>query len=327
MELQQLEARLKGLPVLVVGDLMLDRYLWGQVQRISPEAPVPIVDVQREESRLGGAANVALNLLGLGCQPLLLGTTGTDAEGDTLRTLCAELGMNTKGLVPSPERRTTTKTRILGQQQQMLRVDKEDRHLLSEAERAAVLEGFHRLLALKPVAIILEDYDKGLLSPELITAIVTHAQAASIPTFVDPKFQQFFAYTGVTVFKPNLKELREGLKSPAHATDIPGLVDRVRELRHRMPHEWTFITLSEHGVLLVAPDFSWQHTPAHARSIVDVSGAGDTVIATLAASHAAGLPLPQAAQLANLAGGLVCEEVGVVPIRPERLFRQAEGLL
>jgi D-glycero-beta-D-manno-heptose-7-phosphate kinase len=317
---ETLQHRLQGLPIVVVGDLMLDRYLWGHVQRISPEAPVPIVDVQREEARLGGAANVALNLLSLGCQPLLLGTVGHDTEGETLHRLVADLGLNTTGLVRSADRRTTTKTRVLAQHQQMLRVDKEDRHPLTAPEHADVLARFSKMMALQPRAVIFEDYDKGLLNTALIATLVQQAQALRIPTFVDPKFRQFFAYTGVTVFKPNLKELREGLKAEASPTDIPGLVHLVHDLRQRMPHDWTLITLSEHGVLLVAPDGTSEHIPAHRRSIVDVSGAGDTVIATLAATYAAGLPMPEAAKLANLAGGLVCEDVGVVPIRPERLF-------
>jgi D-glycero-beta-D-manno-heptose-7-phosphate kinase len=314
----RLHDRLPQLRVLVVGDLMLDRYVWGKVSRISPEAPVPIVDVERVESRPGGAANVALNIAVMGAQVAVCGVVGNDDHGRTLLGHLRQDGFDT-GLVRSlPDRITTEKTRVIGNQQQVLRVDHEVRGTIP----VAVAEELAAAIAERITdfdAVIFEDYDKGLLSPTLIAAVTQAANAAGIPTIVDPKYRNFLAYAGVTLFKPNMKELNEALGIRISNRDIPGISAAVHSLRARMPHAMTLITLSENGVVAIDAEGQHHHLPAHLRKIADVSGAGDTVVALMALTLAAGLPLPQAAAIANLGGGLVCEEVGVVPISPERL--------
>lgn len=304
--------------ILVIGDLMLDRYLWGKVDRISPEAPVPVVDVFQEENRLGGAANVALNLHGMGATPLLCGVVGQDSEGESLRALAHDQGWGTDLLMASPERRTTVKVRVIGNQQQVLRVDKEDRHILPESNARHLLGQIQEQLS-QCHAVVLQDYDKGLFSKHLIQELISLANQHGIPLLVDPKFQHFWEYVGCTLFKPNLKELKEALGKDLRPDDLPALKEAVRQLRHRMPHRHTLITLGAHGMLWVNPDETAAYTPGHPRSVADVSGAGDTVIAMTALGMATGLSSKETAHYANLAGGLVCESVGVVPITPDML--------
>lgn len=321
--LAQLQDRLPGLRVLVIGDLMLDRYVWGRVTRISPEAPVPVVDVERVESRPGGAANVALNVAAMGAQVAVCGVIGDDDHGRTLLRHLQKDGFDTSLVRSLPDRITTEKTRVIGNQQQVLRVDHEVRSQIPDA--------FAQELAAAIVpqvadfdAVIFEDYDKGLLSPALIAAVIAEADSHGVPTIVDPKYRNFLAYKDVTLFKPNMKELNEALGIRLSNRDLPGIRAAVQDLRARMPHDMTLITLSENGVVAIDKDGEAHHLPAHVRKIADVSGAGDTVVALMALALAADLPLVHAAALANLGGGLVCEEVGVVPIDRERLFR--EGL-
>lgn len=321
--LAQLQVRLPGLRVLVIGDLMLDRYVWGRVTRISPEAPVPVVDVERVESRPGGAANVALNVAAMGAQVAVCGVIGDDDHGRTLLRHLQKDGFDTSLVRSLPDRITTEKTRVIGNQQQVLRVDHEVRSQIPDA--------FAKELAAAIVpqvadfdAVIFEDYDKGLLSPALIAAVIAEADSHGVPTIVDPKYRNFLAYTNVTLFKPNMKELNEALGIRLSNRDLPGIRAAVQDLRTRMPHDMTLITLSENGVVAIDKDGEAHHLPAHVRKIADVSGAGDTVVALMALALAADLPLVHAAALANLGGGLVCEEVGVVPIDRERFFR--EGL-
>ena len=313
--------RLPNLRVLVVGDLMLDRYLWGHVSRISPEAPVPVVDVSRIESRPGGAANVALNLGAMGAQVAVCGVVGNDDNGKTLLGHLQSNGFNIDLVKAIEGRITTAKTRVIGNNQQILRVDHEvvdpipfDLSFELEAGIVASIADFD--------AVIFEDYDKGLLSPDFIRAVTDAANQAGVPSIVDPKFSNFLAYSGVTLFKPNLKELNEALGIRVAKHDLNGVLRAVEELRLRMPHENTLITLSEHGVIAVDGQLASVHIPAHFRKITDVSGAGDTVVAVMALGLAAGLPLLEAAEIANLAGGLVCEEVGVVPVDRARLFSE-----
>ena len=321
----ELFSAISGIRVLVIGDLMLDRYVWGRVNRISPEAPVPVLDVTTDEARLGGAANVALNLAALGAHVLLCGTIGDDASGEHFRSVMAEQGLSDAGLVTVSGRPTTTKTRIIGGSQHLLRVDRETTANLSAEAADALRQRIHELMhesGAEPFhAIVFEDYDKGLLSPPLIQDVIAHSQG--IPVLVDPKHRNFFAYAGCTVFKPNLKELGEGLGRPLNRLDSASLQSAVHALRQRMPHALTLLTLSEQGVLLCDATGEFHHLPAHVRSIVDVSGAGDTVVSVMAACVATGLDPLRAAALANLAGGLVCEAVGVVPIDAAQLAEEA----
>lgn len=309
----------------VVGDVMVDRYLYGQVRRISPEAPVPVLELEREEYRLGGAANVALNLRELGCGVELGGVVGTDPWGKAFQEEAQRQDIRLFALVEDPSRPTTTKTRLIAHSQHLLRVDRETTAPLSRERTTTLLEKVRTLLAQRPNSLILEDYDKGTLTPELIEALIAQAQAYEVPILVDPKKAHFWAYAGATVFKPNLRELSEALGRPISPTP-ESLEAAILELRARMPHQHTVLTLSEHGVFVVDAEGRSHHIPAHRRQIVDVSGAGDTVISVLAVGLALSLPIEKAAALANLAGGLVCEYAGVVPVPKARWLSQAHEL-
>ncbi|MEO0472029.1 MAG: bifunctional ADP-heptose synthase [Bacteroidota bacterium] len=307
-----------SLRIMVIGDLMVDRYLWGHVSRISPEAPVPVVDITSEENRLGGAANVALNLRELGAQVVLAGLLGDDEMGEALRSMSEGKGFDCDLLRVDPDRRTTVKIRVLGNRQQMLRLDKEDRHILSEELKQRFIESILKKVP-EVDAIIFQDYDKGCLSEDLVQAVIQRANQQGIPSFVDPKKDRFFAFEHATFFKPNLRELNDGLGLQLEGSDLQAIQQAMLALKKKMPHQQCLITLSAHGMLLRNAQDQFTHFPAHPRSIADVSGAGDTVISVLALGIAAGLPATEAVRIANLAGGLVCEEAGVVPIRPDRL--------
>ena len=316
----------KDTTVLVIGDVMVDAYLWGRVDRISPEAPVPVVQVTERSARLGGAANVALNLKALGANPVVISVIGDDDNATTLEALFTEQGLDTAGLIRSKKRRTTVKTRVISGHQHVVRVDEEQENDLDDADAQALIKAVAlKLNALVPSVLVFEDYNKGVLSETVITGIITAAKKASVPVAVDPKKRNFFAYNGVDLFKPNLKELREGLKTEVNAADPKSVAQATRMLEERLRNRISMITLSEHGVL-VSTEGEVETFPAHRRKIVDVSGAGDTVIAVAALALAQDLPAGQLAQLANLAGGLVCEEVGVVPIDPVRFQAECERL-
>lgn len=320
---------LQGIPdtrVLVVGDVMVDAYLWGRVDRISPEAPVPVVQVTRRSARLGGAANVAINAHTLGAVPTVLSVVGSDAQGEQLIELFREQGLPVDGLLRSTTRRTTVKTRIISGHQHVVRVDEEQEEDLSASDAQRLLDEAARLIAtLRPQVIVLEDYNKGVLTEAVITGLIAQAAAAGVPVAVDPKRANFFAYRGVALFKPNLKELREGLKTEVDPADPDSVERAIDALQQRLGNRISMITLSEHGVQVKA-DGHGQRFPAHPRKIVDVSGAGDTVIAVAALALAQHLPPPHIAQLANLAGGLVCEEVGVVPLSLDRFSAECARL-
>lgn len=309
--------------VLVVGDVMLDAYLWGHVERISPEAPVPIVQVTERSARLGGAANVALNLRAMGAIPVVISTIGDDAAADTLAERFLTNELDTVGLVRSKSRRTTVKTRVISGHQHVVRVDEEITTDLSAADEEALVQRVEQVIHYrKPVAVLLEDYNKGVLTASTIQRVIELAHKAGIPVSVDPKTKNFLAYRGVDLFKPNLKELREGLKVDVQGGDIASVRSAVEQLEKELGNTATMVTMSEHGVY--AHDRTGEHLiAAHRRKIADVSGAGDTVIAIATLALAQGLPLKQLASLANLAGGLVCEEVGVVPLDPERFRAEA----
>ncbi|WP_375417336.1 bifunctional heptose 7-phosphate kinase/heptose 1-phosphate adenyltransferase [uncultured Hymenobacter sp.] len=313
------------LRVLIIGDVMLDAYVWGRAGRISPEAPVPVVNVARTEQRLGGAANVALNVQALGATPLLCAVVGDDRGGDELLELLSANGLTAEGIVRSPHRPTTVKQRILAAGQHLLRLDSEVETELNAEENEQLLARYEQLLAQADV-VIFEDYDKGVLTATSIAHCLELARAKNIPTVVDPKRRNFLAYAGCTLFKPNLKELREGLKLEFDdtAADRPAFEAAVARLRELLHPAIVLVTLSERGV------FSQQgnekaYLPAHVRSISDVSGAGDTVISIAALCVALRQPATLTAALANLGGGLVCEQVGVVPINKQRLLEEARA--
>jgi len=318
--------RARGTTILVVGDVMLDAYLWGRVDRISPEAPVPVVQVTERSARLGGAANVALNLRALGAIPVVVSTIGADAAGDTLAQCFLDSGLDSVGLVRSRTRRTTVKTRVISGHQHVVRVDEEVTDDLSTADEQELLQRVQEIMNYRePAAVILEDYNKGVLTARTIDAVIASAQKAGIPVAVDPKTKNFLAYRGVDLFKPNVKELREGLKVDVDPGDISTLRHAVHALEEQLGNKGTMVTLGEHGVYAHGSEQEWA-IPAHHRKIADVSGAGDTVIAVATLALAQHLSLDRIAALANLAGGLVCEEVGVAPIDPERFRTEAERL-
>lgn len=326
--LPDLFTQFNSLRVLIVGDVMLDAYVWGRVDRISPEAPVPVVTVNRREVRLGGAGNVLLNVQALGAEAIICSVIGTDIAGDQLQQQLTERGLNCDGLIRSETRITTIKERIIAGSQQVVRVDTETDKYISDTDREALVSKVKVLIPSCQV-VIFEDYDKGVLSREAIAEITAFANEHQVPTVVDPKKRHFLDYEHVTLFKPNLKELREGLKlaeSVEFNVDTPGELTRVvDQLKTRMHLQGTLITLSERGVYI---DFQGvqDRLPAHIRQIADVSGAGDTVISIAACCVALSQSPHRIAGLSNLGGGLVCESVGVVPINKAELLEEAVRL-
>lgn len=310
------------LSVLIVGDVMLDSYLWGAVDRISPEAPVPVVNVKRREQRLGGAGNVIMNIKALGCTPLVCAVIGKDEDGARFKEIMSMREVATEGLVESDDKVTTVKHRILAGSQHILRIDTEDDGALNEKDTEQLLRNVKQMLP-KADVLLFQDYDKGVLNKETISSITAMAKKTGIPIAVDPKKRNFLSYEGVDLFKPNLKELREGLGLEVTAGSTKELDAAAIGLEKHLKHKASLITLSEHGVYIRHDDSSTV-IPAHKREIADVSGAGDTVISIAAACLGLGLPLEFTAALSNLGGGLVCEHVGVVPINRDDLLAEAE---
>lgn len=314
----------KNVRVLVIGDVMIDAYLFGKVDRISPEAPVPVVAVTHKENRLGGAANVAVNLVSLGAKPILCSVIGNDMEAKDLIDLIKSNGVGAEGIIQSQDRVTTIKTRVISQSTQMLRIDNEITDSLNQEDHELLVNKVNDLLQNCDV-IIFEDYDKGVISEKLIAQITLTANSLKIPVVVDPKKRNFMSYQNATLFKPNLKELREGFKREFDIDNRKEFEVVCQDLMKEMGLRNLFVTLSERGVMITdGQDF--HYIPAHLRKIADVSGAGDTVISVASLCMALGLPLKQVAQISNLAGGLVCEEVGVVPINKDKLIEEVENL-
>ncbi len=310
--------RIRGMRVLVLGDLMLDRYLRGEVRRISPEAPVPVLDLKKSENRLGGAGNVALNLKALGAEPLLQSVLGKDEEGDMLIELLRENGLDTSGILRSDRRRSTVKIRLLSGGQHLLRVDKEDRFPLSAEEEDFAFRQIKERIAKEQISVTLfQDYDKGYLSPALIEKVLAEARENGIPTAVDPKFKNFYAYRGATLFKPNLKEIRDRLPFEVKP-DLSSLQKAASYLRERLNCKYLLVTLSEHGAFIDDGQQS-RLSPTQASEIVDVCGAGDAVISAITLALAAGLGTGEMVQLANMAGAQVCRQVGVVAVDAAQL--------
>jgi D-glycero-beta-D-manno-heptose-7-phosphate kinase len=312
--------------VLIIGDVMIDRYWYGKVNRISPEAPVPIVEFQQAEDRLGGAANVALNVKALGAIPYLFSILGTDTEGGDFKNIMTTNGLSTEGLTFSKGRKTTVKTRIMASSQQMLRVDNEITHDINPDECHFFVKKIKSFVAKTPIdVIILQDYNKGVLSALCIEMVMKLAKNGGIPTIIDPKKKNFLAFKGATLFKPNLKEIREAVPFEVKPT-IESLRKATDYLRINLEHQQTMVTLSEKGLYLeknVPASEAWQEGgkiyPTQARNIADVSGAGDTVVSIAALSIATGLQQDDLALLSNLAGGQVCETAGVVPVNLAQL--------
>lgn len=325
-ELTKLFKNMSRLHVVVVGDVMLDNYWWGDVERISPEAPVPIVRLKKREARMGGAANVAMNCKALGARVTLASVVGKDHEGHMLRDMAEQEGIDTSLLMLSSERITTTKTRVMSRSQHILRMDDELNDELSTKDEHPFLEKLLKYLQIqKPDVLIFEDYNKGVLKENVISRTIAHCRELGMVVAVDPKKDNFLAYKGVTIFKPNLKEVKEGLNISL-STINKATMDKVhKELKTVLHHDITFVTLSEKGVYY--GNSSSEVIPSHLRSIADVSGAGDTVIATAAMVYTLSKDPVLMAKVSNIAGGLVCEEVGVVPINKKRLMEECARLL
>ena len=311
----------------VIGDVMLDTYWWGHVERISPEAPVPVVLLDKREQRIGGAGNVALNLVSLGAVTSIFSVIGEDEAGRSLDTLMTEQGIDTSYIICSTTRRTTDKTRIISRNQQMMRLDAETiTDLLPAAEDALVERVRDYIIAEKPAVIIFEDYNKGVLTGRVIAEVIALCETHNIITAVDPKRKNFFSYKGVTIFKPNLKEVKDGLNLLVEEIDIAALKNIHQLLKEQLHHAISFITLSEQGVYFESEKEA-AVIPSHLRRIADVSGAGDTVIAVAALLYASTGDTRLMAEVANIAGGLVCEEVGTAAISKEKLLRECRLLL
>lgn len=325
--LEKLFKQFSRLKVAVAGDVMIDTYWWGQVDRISPEAPVPVVALQKKESRPGGAANVALNVKALGAEVSLFSVTGDDEDGSRLIKMLSEGGVDATGMIKSRSRITTSKSRIISRNQQMMRLDSEmtdDLNADDEIDFLNIL--LTQLERQRPDVFIFEDYNKGALTGHVIRQVIAKCSAMGISTCVDPKQRNFLEYRGATIFKPNLKEIREGLHMAIPAADAGQLRAVHESLQRHLGHEITFITLSDKGVFYQQNGES-ALIASHLRNIADVSGAGDTVIATAALVWAATHDSRLMAEIANIAGGLVCEEVGVVAIDSRRLQEECGKLL
>ena len=327
MDFQQLFNDFSKIKVAVIGDVMLDTYWWGKVDRISPEAPVPVVAVTKREQRIGGAGNVALNLVSLGAHVNVLTVLGKDDDGEQLTTLFNQNNIGAKYIVTSTDRITTNKIRIISRNQHMMRLDAEMQTDITQNDEEKLLSAFEEyIVAESPDIVILEDYNKGVLTQTVVTKIIALCKQHHILTAVDPKRKNFFSYVGVDIFKPNLKEAVEGLNILTDVVNLSLLKDIHLLLQEKLKHKISFITLSEKGVFYNDNNSS-SLIPTHIRSIADVSGAGDTVIAVASLVYAATKNVKLMAEVANIAGGLVCEEVGTVAINKESLLKECEELL
>jgi rfaE bifunctional protein kinase chain/domain len=316
--IREILARARDLEVLVVGDLMLDRYLTGVVDRISPEAPVPVVLLEEEAAAVGGAGNVAANVAALGATCRVVGCVGEDEAGRSLQAELERLGVRTEGLVSSPLRPTTVKTRILARHQQVVRVDREvESDAPSELERA-IVERVERLAPVSGV-VVMEDYNKGVLVPGVIRATLAAAARAGTPSVVDPKRRNFFEYRGADVFKPNAKELSDALGEFLHPDDP----EWMEATRRRLECANLLLTLGERGMAIQTDVGAWVRVPTVARAVYDVSGAGDTVTAAVAVALGAGASVPEAAILANHAAAIEVGKLGVATVSPEELLDHA----
>lgn len=322
--------RIEKEKIMIVGDVMIDSYMWGNVTRISPEAPVPVVSITKREKRLGGAANVALNIESMGASPIICSVLGNDDSGKGFQQIMYTNNMDRRGIVTSDNRMTTVKSRVIGNNMHIVRVDEESTHPLSAVEEDQLLDRIARTVKTIPIdAIIFQDYDKGCITPRIIDEVTDLARRKKILTTVDPKHRNFAHFKNTTLFKPNLKELREGLNLEIDDSDEGSLLrdlDHASQLLHeKQGFEIVLITLSSKGMYYC--DFrnggiDSSLVPACAHAVSDVSGAGDTVISVITLALAAELPLNEAVRCANLAAGIVCEQVGVVPVDRQRLIAE-----
>jgi len=317
--------------ILIIGDVMVDAYLFGKVDRISPEAPVPIVAVKRRDNRLGGAANVALNVKSLGGTPYLCSVVGNDDKGMLFFELMKSNNINTEGIEVCDDRITTTKFRIIGNTAQMLRVDEETDVLLDAQTTELLFNRIKTIIDNKKIdVIIFQDYDKGVITHKLIEIVVALARSKNIKITVDPKKRNFNNYCNVDLFKPNLKELLEGVKSDISPKNIQELLSIVVPFQKKSGCKHFMITMSEKGALISTMDgerTTYHHVDAHLRNIADISGAGDTMISVASMCLANNMSAEDIVKISNVAGGIVCEYVGVVPVDKEVFYNEITRLL
>ena len=308
--------------MLVVGDLMLDRYLTGSVERISPEAPVPVVRVEAERWALGGAGNVAANVVALGAQCDVVGGVGPDLEGQLLRDRLQGRGVGVTGLVELDDRPTTVQTRIMARHQHVTRVDREDSSDISELQAGRLAEAVRRLRP-SAEAIAVEDYNKGVLVTSLIRATLLAGKEGSIPTVVDPKRLRFFDFSEATVFKPTSRELEDALGERLQPDDP----EWMNEVRERLGCQTLLLTLGESGMAVQSRGTEYMRVPTVAREVYDVSGAGDTVTAVMAVALAVDATHLEAAVLANHAAAVEVGKAGVATVSPEEILKQLEAFV
>lgn len=325
--IKKLFRQFNNLKVVIIGDLMLDKYIYGSVERISPEAPVPVLDVTSKDARPGGAANVAVNIKALDATPIVFSVIGDDQDGNTLLSLLKEKGISTSHIIRTDTRITSAKTRVIAKNHQMMRFDEEvtadiDDHLTKKLSNSII----KYLNANKPDVVIFEDYDKGVLTHQLIEKIIRECKQLNIPVVVDPKKKNFFAYQQSTVFKPNIREINDSLGTSLAYADLTSLNNITTLLRNKLEHQITLITLGDKGMYLRNGKKSMIEK-AHVRNVADVSGAGDTVVSVAAACLASGATPELMAAIANIAGGLVCESPGVVPVNKQVLLKECLILL
>ncbi len=325
-EIKKLFTKFNTIKVLIIGDVMIDTYFWGKVNRISPEAPVPIIARTDIEHRLGGAANVARNIKALGAEAILCSVIGNDEKGKILLELMQSKNLSVQGIIQTNSRITTTKTRIISNNQHLLRIDEEISKVLDNRLEHQLIDKIKNIMSNKqPDAIIFQDYDKGVISKTLIETVVEIANNNKIPTLVDPKKRNFTNYRNVSLFKPNFKELIEGLKLEISKKDTKAIHAAAQKFRKKYNIEILMTTLSELGVYISDKE-DYHKISAEIRDVADVSGAGDTVISTASLCLASGLSPFQIAWISNIAGGLVCEKSGVVPVNKEQLLDECIGL-
>lgn len=321
-KVEQIFEQFSNMRVLVIGDSMIDAYLWGKVERISPEAPVPVVSVTKHENRLGGAANVSLNIQALGATPVLFSVIGEDDNGRKFKKLIQKRKLSGDGVLIDPRRSTTVKSRIISRGQHIARVDEESVEFIdAELEKKLIDAVTAEINSHKADVIVFVDYDKGVLTTKVFNSINKIARKKGIPTAVDPKKRNFQHYKNVTLFKPNFNEFVDGTGIPIRKNDLSALKLAADQFKKKQNFDLIFITLSELGVFISNGE-NEQHFPAVIRDIADVSGAGDTVLSVVSLALAAGLPPKTMALMSNIAGGLVCEKLGVVPIDRDQLQKE-----
>lgn len=316
--LNELLTGMKGKRIAVVGDLMLDRYIWGSVSRISPEAPVPVVDMEQEQARLGGAANVAKNIKSLGGEPVLIGVIGEDNSGKLLLEIVRESNFPVEGIIVDHTRPTTVKTRVIAHNQHVVRIDREQKTDISNTIQEKLLDVLRKNIDTID-GIIIEDYNKGVVVKNLIAQLVSISNKHNKIIAVDPKFNNFFEYKNVTVIKPNRKEAEEVLGTRIKTDE--DIINAGKSLLQKLGAKNILLTLGDRGMSLFESDGKISSMPTKALNVTDVSGAGDTVISTLTMALSSGAMIKEAAALANFAGGIVCGYIGIVPIDPEELKR------